>query len=181
MEETQSQHSILHGHFSHYCLQQEAKYLGITRVVGFFVLSMPYQLPPPCYPHFFLDFLFCLYPINSHHGATPNFYNFSWFLIGLFFIYFLLQYFLFPEYFYWFIFKKWAIPGLFFLYFCLFITVDSKQMINKFSRWLDTNCGPLVLEANTTNWATTTALWFIYYLYNFWIFYWFIFYLLVYF
>ena len=44
-------------------------------------------------------------------------------------------------------FKKWAIPGLFFVYFCLFITVDSKQMFNKFCRWLDSNCGHLVSEA----------------------------------
>ena len=29
-------------------------------------------------------------------------------------------------------FKIWAIPGLFFLYFCLFNTVDSKQMFNNF-------------------------------------------------
>ena len=42
---------------------------------------------------------------------------------------------------------KKAIPGLFFLYFRLFNTVDSKQMFNKFCRWLDSNRGPLVLEA----------------------------------
>ena len=46
-----------------------------------------------------------------------------------------------------FVFLKWAIPGLFFVYFCLFITVDSKQMFNKFCRWLDSNCGHLVSEA----------------------------------
>ena len=34
---------------------------------------------------------------------------------------------------------KWAILDLFFLYFCLFNTVDSKQMFNKFCRWLDSN------------------------------------------
>ena len=42
---------------------------------------------------------------------------------------------------------KKAITSLFFLYFRLFNTVDSKQMFNKFCRWLDTNRGPLVLEA----------------------------------
>ena len=37
------------------CLRPKAKDLGITRVVVlvFFVWSMPYQLPPPCYPQFF--------------------------------------------------------------------------------------------------------------------------------
>ena len=34
-----------------------------------------------------------------------------------------------------------------FLYFRPFNTVDSQQMFNKFCRWLDSNCGPLVLEA----------------------------------
>ena len=49
----------------------------------------------------------------------------------------------------WMNFFKWAISGLFFLYFRLFNTVDSKQMFNKFCQWLDSNCGPLVLEATT--------------------------------
>ena len=43
--------------------------------------------------------------------------------------------------------KKWAIPSLFFLYFHLFNTVDSLQMFNKFCQRLDSNRGPLVLEA----------------------------------
>ena len=36
-----------------------------------------------------------------------------------------------------------------FLYFRPFNTVDSQQMFNKFCRWLDSNCGPLVSEATT--------------------------------
>ena len=46
-----------------------------------------------------------------------------------------------------FFFKKWAIPGLFFIYFHLFNTVDNKQMLNKFCRWLESNRGPLVSKA----------------------------------
>ena len=46
--------------------------------------------------------------------------------------------------------ENWAIPGHYFLYFRLFNTVDS---LHKFCRWLDSNCGPLML--NSTNWATT--------------------------
>ena len=42
--------------------------------------------------------------------------------------------------------KKWAMPGLFLFYFRLFNTVDSKCSIN-FCRWLDSNRGPLELEA----------------------------------
>ena len=46
--------------------------------------------------------------------------------------------------------KKWAILGLFFSLLSSFqYTVDSKQMFNKyiiFSRWLDSNRGPLVSE-----------------------------------
>ena len=46
-------------------------------------------------------------------------------------------------------FFKLAIPGLFFLYFCLFSTVDSKQMFNiKVCRIMDSN--------RSTNCATTT-------------------------
>ena len=39
--------------------------------------------------------------------------------------------------------------GPLYLYFCLFNTVDSIQLFNKFCWWLDLNCGPLVLEATT--------------------------------
>ena len=35
----------------------------------------------------------------------------------------------------------------FFLYLRLFNSTDSKQMFNKFCRWLDSNRGPLILEA----------------------------------
>ena len=45
--------SIVH----YFCLRPKAKDLGITWVVvlvGFFIWSMPYQLPPPCYPQNFI-------------------------------------------------------------------------------------------------------------------------------
>ena len=49
------------------------------------------------------------------------------------------------------IFFKWAIPGLFFLYFRLFNTqltvYNCSILINFICRWLDSNHGPLVLEA----------------------------------
>ena len=51
-----------------YCLRPKAKDLRITRVVvlvGFFVWSVPYQLPPLCYPQFlyfyYLNILFLLF------------------------------------------------------------------------------------------------------------------------
>ena len=52
-----------------FCLRPRAKDLGITRVVvvvvlGFFVWSMPYQLPPLCYPQFFKYFK-SIYPSSS--------------------------------------------------------------------------------------------------------------------
>ena len=53
------------------CLRPKAKDLGITRVVvlvGFFVWSMPDQLPPLCYPHFFNFYKFFI------------FYNYHWIL-----------------------------------------------------------------------------------------------------
>ena len=48
------------------CLRPKAKDLVITRVVvlGFFVWSMPYQLPPPCYPQFFKYFKSIYLSIN---------------------------------------------------------------------------------------------------------------------
>ena len=66
-----------------YCLRPKAKDLRITRVVvlvGFFVWSVPYQLPPLCYPQFiyfyYLNILFLL---------------FLYFLfLSLFFIYFFI-------------------------------------------------------------------------------------------
>ena len=41
--------------------------LVVVLVVGFFVWSMPYQLPPPCYPQFFKYFKLSLstYPSSS--------------------------------------------------------------------------------------------------------------------
>ena len=44
-------------------------------------------------------------------------------------------------------FKNGPFPASFFLYFRLYNTADSKQMLNKFCRWLDSNRGPLVSEA----------------------------------
>ena len=43
--------------------------------------------------------------------------------------------------------KNGPFQALFFFYFRLFNTVDSKQMLNKFCQWLDSNRRPLVLEA----------------------------------
>ena len=43
--------------------------------------------------------------------------------------------------------KKMCHSGPLFHYFRLFNTVDSKQLFNKFCRWLDSNRRPLVLEA----------------------------------
>ena len=59
-----------------YCLRPKAKDLGITRVVavvivlGFFIWSMPYQLPPPCYPPFFKYFK------SIHPSIHPHIYLF---------------------------------------------------------------------------------------------------------
>ena len=55
-------------------------------------------------------------------------------------------------------FIKWAIPGFFFLYFCLFSTVDSKQMFDK--SWPVTGLEPQIsgVRGNcSNNWATTNA------------------------
>ena len=55
-------------------------------------------------------------------------------------------------------FIKWAIPGFFFLYFCLFSTVDSKQMFDK--SWPVTGLELQIsgVRGNcSTNWATTNA------------------------
>ena len=46
-------------------------------------------------------------------------------------------------------FLKWAISGPFFSIFVysIQVTVDNKQMFNKSCRWLDSNPGPLILQA----------------------------------
>ena len=44
-------------------------------------------------------------------------------------------------------FKKWAIPGLFFFIFVFSIQMKVNNDQYKFRRWLDSNRGPLVLEA----------------------------------
>ena len=75
-----------------YCLRPKAKDLVITRnvvlvvvvVLGFFVWSMPCQLPRPCYPQFFkyfesiFGFSFDLCLINFHHRAIPIFKYFKY-------------------------------------------------------------------------------------------------------
>ena len=56
------------------------------------------------------------------------------------------------------VFIKWAIPGLFFIYFCLFNTVDNKQMFNKILPM--TGVKPRISGIGidrSTNWATTTS------------------------
>ena len=49
-----------------------------------------------------------------------------------------------------------SLASLHLLYFRHFYRVDSEYM-NKFRRWLDSNRGPLVSEASSINWVTTTA------------------------
>ena len=49
--------------------------------------------------------------------------------------------------------KKWAIRGLFFFYFRLFYKQLTVNMFNKSCRWLDSNPGPLILEATALSTA----------------------------
>ena len=47
-----------------FCLRPKAKDLGITwvvLVVEFFVWSMHYQLPPPCYTKFYYFLIYCFF------------------------------------------------------------------------------------------------------------------------
>ena len=45
------------------------------------------------------------------------------------------------------LYKNGPFPGLFFLYFSIFKTVYYKLIVNRIFQRLDSNCGPLILEA----------------------------------
>ena len=110
--------------FLYFCLWPKAKDLGITRVVvGFFIWSMPYQLPPPCYPQFFKYF--------------KSIY------LSIYLAVFFLSIYPFPKYQY----IIAADLGAGISPCCLFNTKDMKHCSIKFRQWLGSNHWPLVLEA----------------------------------
>ena len=121
--------------FLYFCLWPKAKDLGITRVVvGFFIWSMPYQLPPPCYPQFFKYF--------------KSIY------LSIYLAVFFLSIYPFPKYQY----IIAADLGAGISPCCLFNTKDMKHCSIKISPM--TGFKPLTSGVGSdcyTNWATTTA------------------------